>query len=414
MNLRELVDHIRSGPAKLVLDKALPRFRRRTRSNPCDFNEFLEALQSSETIRTVECGHHQQLGVTEDEWVLLVKTLGNIKDIQRLQFFCTAADSRDSDPFQAVANAVSNAQSLCELKVVPVFQSLPRDLSGLIALANALREHTTLKGFSWVDCWRSRVDPGLVLQALPACPHLQRVVIRTKYASADAMNNLLQLTPAAKLYLSLKMNQWLALADEIRQGRCKIKYLSLSMHDGSTSGAAEAVKVVADAIRRDCSLEHITFKYVNGFLDEAGVMALADALTVNKTLRVLTLSYITLGAKAYEAFAAMLRVNTSLVLEIPQVPLFRMAVAGDEILLEFRKQMLIEQRLNNVGRGKRLVSRQTTKEEWVDALHTLNFTEFDDSPPIGPYNMNDSPAFRVSCLYSLLRLNPSELFACPR
>jgi hypothetical protein len=54
-----------------------------------------------------------------------------------------------------------------------------------------------------------------------------------------------------------------------------------------------------------------------------------------------------------------------------------------------------------------LASRQTTKEEWVDALRKLNFTQFDDSPLLGVYNLNDSPAFRVSCLYSLLRLNPS-------
>jgi hypothetical protein len=66
MNPRELVDHIRSGPAKLVLDEAL-RFRRRTRSNPCDLNEFLQALQSSETIRTVKCGSHRIMGIAEDE-----------------------------------------------------------------------------------------------------------------------------------------------------------------------------------------------------------------------------------------------------------------------------------------------------------------------------------------------------------
>jgi hypothetical protein len=74
------VDHIRSGPAELVLKEPL-RFRRRTRSNPCDFNEFLQALQSSETIRTVQCGSQQRLDITEDEWVLLVKTLGSIKGI---------------------------------------------------------------------------------------------------------------------------------------------------------------------------------------------------------------------------------------------------------------------------------------------------------------------------------------------
>jgi hypothetical protein len=77
MNPRELVDHIHSGPAKLMIDKPLC-FRRRTPSNPCDFNEFLQALQSSETIRDVTCFSQVQLGITEDQWVLLVTTLGHI------------------------------------------------------------------------------------------------------------------------------------------------------------------------------------------------------------------------------------------------------------------------------------------------------------------------------------------------
>jgi hypothetical protein len=87
MNARELVDHIRSGPAKLVLDEPL-LYRRRARSNPCDSNEFLQALQSSETIQSVNCESQLRLGILEDEWVLLAKTLGRIKDIQRLQFYC--------------------------------------------------------------------------------------------------------------------------------------------------------------------------------------------------------------------------------------------------------------------------------------------------------------------------------------
>jgi hypothetical protein len=60
-----------------VLDKPL-RFRRRTRSNPYDFNEFSQALQSSETIRNVLCKSHRRLGIAEDEWVVLVKTLERI------------------------------------------------------------------------------------------------------------------------------------------------------------------------------------------------------------------------------------------------------------------------------------------------------------------------------------------------
>jgi hypothetical protein len=88
----------------------------------------------------------------------------------------------------------------------------------------------------------------------------------------------------------------------------------------------------------------------------------------------------------------MLRVNTDLVLKLPPLE----TTGEDARLLECRDQMRIEQRLNHVGRGRLLASIQTTREEWVDALHELNSRDVDDPR-----------AFRVSCLYSLLRLNPS-------
>jgi hypothetical protein len=74
MNPRELVDHIRSGPAKIVLRAPL-RFCHQICSNPCDFNEYIQALESSETIRDVECYSYQELGIAEDR---LAKTLGSI------------------------------------------------------------------------------------------------------------------------------------------------------------------------------------------------------------------------------------------------------------------------------------------------------------------------------------------------
>lgn len=100
-----------------------------------------------------------------------------------------------------------------------------------------------------------------------------------------------------------------------------------------------------------------------------------------------------LGAPAYDALGAMLRVNTSLDLELPDP--FPHSDVGDQTrLLESRKQMIIEQQLNEVGRGYLLaLSSHTAKEDWVDALHNLS-------------SYNDSPSFEVSCLYNLLRLSP--------
>jgi hypothetical protein len=408
MNPRELVDHIRSGPSRLVLDKPL-RFRRRTRSNPCDIDEFLQALQSSETIRDVSCFSHQALGITEDEWVLLVQTLGSIKGIRDLTLDCSSG-SYDFQPFQAVADAVNNAQSLSQILIVLQGEAFPRDQSGLIALAGALQQHTTLQIFSLIDLIdqpeAAPVDLSfdLVLRALPACPHLREVIIKTKNASAGAMKYLLQLPKDTVLsLLHTNQEQWLAVADGIRQGQCNVKHLTLLLrHQSSSSESTEAVKAIASAIREDRTLEDLTLRMGNAFTDEAGVV-LAEALTVNKTLLRITLSFIAMfggqvqgadamSAPAYNAFSAMLRVNTSLRLEVPPSD----DAVGDQRLVDSRNQMRIEQRLNRVGRGRLLSSSQTPRKEWVDALDELNSR-----------NVDESPKFNISCLYSLLRLNPA-------
>jgi hypothetical protein len=399
MNPRELVNHIRSGPAYLLLDKPL-RFRRRTRSNPCDFNDFLQALQSSKTIRSVKCESHLQLDITEDEWILLVKTLGRIRDIRRLEFCCERG-SRYFNPFQAVAEAVNNARSLRNLEVKTRGETFPRDQSGLTALANALREHKKLYGFCWFD-FVSRLqtapvdhsfDP--VLRALPACSHLREVLINTRNASADAMKALLQLPKDTDLTLyQSNKEHWLAVADGIRQGQCNVKHLSLLTLQSSSSETTQAVKAIASAIRLDRTLEDLTLRIRNDFNDEAGVV-LAEALTVNTTLRMLTLAgygNVHHNAIFYEAFSAMLRVNTYLVLELPPSD----DACDDQRLVDSRNQMRIEQGLNNVGRGRLLSSSQTPRKEWVDALDELNSK-----------NVDESPEFNVSCLYSLLGLNPA-------
>jgi hypothetical protein len=405
MNPRELVNHIRSGPATVVLDKPL-RFRRRTcfngRCNPCELDKFLHALESSETIQDVFCSSHLNLEVSEDEWVLLVQTLGRIRHIQNLSLLCWAG-SRDFRPLQAFAEALDSAHLLCKATVYLIEgQTFPGYSSGLTtALANALREHKHVQEFRWIDCSQTvegtSLDP--VLRKLPACQHLRKVDIMTKYASAGAMKSLLQLPKDIDLsLLQTNKDHWLAVADGIRQGQCNIKTLHLSLRN-TRPQATEAVKAIASAIRLDRNLEFLGLHMKNDITDEAG-MALAEALTVNTTLREVSLSiaanYLHMktefGAPIYDAFSAMLRVNTSLRFEVPPFN----DVVGDEKLVDSRNQMRIEQSLNAVGRGRLLPSSQTPRGDWVDALNELNSS-----------NVDESPELNVSCLYSLLRLNPS-------
>jgi hypothetical protein len=189
MNTRELVDHIRSGPALLALDEPLLYH----------FNECLQALQSSETIRHVRCKSHQQLCITEHEWVLLVKTIGIIKDLHYLELYCRAG-SQYFRPFQAIAEAVKSAHSLCGLRIGLCSVTAPGDpseLAALAALANYVRDHAALKEFGWFDFGSGLeavqgVTPDVVLRILPACPHLRAVTIMSACASTGAIKNLLQ------------------------------------------------------------------------------------------------------------------------------------------------------------------------------------------------------------------------------
>jgi hypothetical protein len=102
-----------------------------------------------------------------------------------------------------------------------------------------------------------------------------------------------------------------------------------------------------------------------------------------------------LSASVYEAFSAMLRVNTSLVLKL--VLPFETIAGGDDKLVDSGNQMRIEWGLNHVGCGKLLSSSQTTREERINALDELISS-----------NVDESSEFTVSFLYSLLRLNPSS------
>jgi hypothetical protein len=164
------------------------------------------------------------------------------------------------------------------------------------------------------------------------------------------------------------------------------------------------MKAVASAIRLDrSSLEYLTLEMKKYFTNAAGV-ALAKALMVNTTLCELTLTLDpvrrridlqkvdAMSAPAYDAFCAMLRVNTGLTLELPPFD----DAGGDEKLIDSVNRMRIEQELNGVGRGSLLSSIQTPREDWVEAMDALNYS-----------NEDETPEFNVSCLYSLLRLNPS-------
>jgi hypothetical protein len=88
MNPRELVDHIRNGPAELVLDE--PLVSAVERSNPCDFNEFCKHCSLVETPE-LRCVVAPVIGYHRRRVGLLVQALGSIKVLKLYRFAAALA-----------------------------------------------------------------------------------------------------------------------------------------------------------------------------------------------------------------------------------------------------------------------------------------------------------------------------------
>jgi hypothetical protein len=404
----ELFDLIRlNNPNELELKHTL-RFRRRSRSNPCSFDDLIQALQSNESIRTVRCQGNISLGITQEEWFLFVQTLGKIPALRQLSFL--GQDVPNVPPVQAVADAVGSARLLRTFQIgegVILFGSKTGFESLCHNIGSCCLE---LEQLEWQGKFRSTweirenrdtnncLDP--LFHALALCPRLKRVQICTdavNYVTPQAVRELLVRAPALQ-YLDLKTTEWAAVAEIIGQESCHIQTLKLSTLRCPGAGAIS----LARAVEQNRHLLSLTLRVRTGFPDAVGV-ALAQALQVNTSLKELVLvdqwdfGFRTtdhLNISAHEAFRKMLRMNTSVVLKVPP----RCSPDSIDMVRPYYDRMLIEMRLNAAGRGKLMLpGSQASKAKWVNTLHELIVQDDGKS----------DDDLQVDCLYTLLKLNPS-------
>jgi hypothetical protein len=403
----ELFDLIRLNNTNELELKHTLRFRRRSRSNPCSFDDLIQALQSNESIRTVRCQGNVSLGITQEEWFLFVRTLGTIPALRQLSFL--GQDVPNVPPVQAVADAVGSARLLQKFQIgegVILFGSK----TGFEALCHNIGTCCSdLEQVEWQGKFRSTweirenrdtnncLDP--LFLALALCPRLRSVQILTdavNYVTPQAVRELLVRAPALQ-HLDLRTTEWEAVAEIIGQESCHIQTLKLSTLRCPGIGALS----LARAVGQNRHLQSLTLRLGTGFTDDLGV-ALAQALQVNTSLKELILvdqwdyGFRTtdhMNIAAYQALRNMLRVNTSVVLKIPNFDTRWSPGLADSLVRSYYR-MLIEMRLNAAGRGGLMLGSQASKAAWVRTLHELIVQDNDD----------DS---QVDCLFTLLKLNPS-------
>jgi hypothetical protein len=82
------VDPYRSGPFDFSAQRTASFFRRRTRSNPCDFSQsFFALLQSSQTVEPYRVRVTPGVGMQRTEWVLLIEQQREDQGIQTLALY---------------------------------------------------------------------------------------------------------------------------------------------------------------------------------------------------------------------------------------------------------------------------------------------------------------------------------------
>jgi len=407
MTPQELIDHIQSGPWKLNLNFPL-RFRRRTRSNPwCSFDDLLQALRLNKTIREVVCYSHGTLCITETDWIRLMEAFGSIRGLKKIGV-AWRNGSHDFHPLQAVARAVDSSMTLQALSITS-FGNNPSDPAGEILLVQSLQQHGTLEVFYWggVPTQTRTRYPLLTAVDATLATSIHTVGVSNVNLTAGDIQSLVRSPRLKLLELKGRVDSWLVIADEIRNGRIQLEELVLvRTMVSSASETAEAIESITSAIEYDSSLRSLILRSPTGFTDEMGV-ALAMALTVNTSLNRIQLQDgykrsdgrqplhppQSLGAETYKAFATLSKTRAGkITLGLPSPR----SDANDET----RKQwdlLRIEDSLNRAGVGKLVASNQPTWEEWIHALDALNGNNEDE----------DSHKFLLSCLYSMLQLNPS-------
>jgi hypothetical protein len=232
-----------------------------------------------------------------------------------------------------------------------------------------------------------------LFSAVSASPIHALLVDEGSFISDNAVRTLVRSPALENLSIGVRAELWVVIANEIQQGYCRFKqlflYEDLFGNRSTAQASTDAFLAMASVIRYNGILERLKLMAADGVADEAGV---ASALEVNTTLRQVGVGAqrVPFGVNAYDAFSKMLRANTNLQLTVPCL-----SSDASPTLQKHYKELCIEIRLNEVGRGRLLESTQTPREAWFNAMDELNNESRDETCGI-----------QLDCLYSLLQLNP--------
>lgn len=344
----------------------------------------MHALRQNRTVRHVCFSGTFVRELENAQWRTMLESIGYLDALEELQIWCSTI------PTDVFAHTLRHATNLAKVYFFRV--GLDGNQADMDDLADALGQHAALRdvrigGFHLIQ---ENVNIDRMVEALARTPRLEVVSLqlsgshRSIPCAPAALAALFHSTSITDLYLSrlglgedhlavipdvLQENQILRSLDLfgnnienqhiIRMAACLARNTCLEtlvLPCPATDLSVEACKAISQALQTNTSL--VTFNLPRSNLSDAGIVQLAQGLTVNKTLKKIEVGVSKdVGDAGINALTEMLEKNYELE---------RVVVSSPDASIKQKAEYYM--RLNEVGRGKILRDGNATREQWVEVL----------------------------------------------
>lgn len=390
---------------------AIVRFRRRTRSNPVSFQDFLQSLRDTKGIRTVFCYPSMFLGIRQDEWHQIVCTFGQLENLSSLNFtfgyggFIAISASALAETLERTSSIKKLVLSEAVVMVGPV-EALQR-----LARAIAVSALTKFKCECLFRLSERNPNPRQVIaeQGVALCTTLECLSLRDhmrQLSEEQTASMVLRLT-SLKL-LSLYTCHWRGVGRAMVRNTT-IRELKMTDHDVDPESFASFLT----SLQRNQSLRGLTLALRQGFRGGTTKQALLDFIEHHESLERLSLIDTIDGMKPSPAECFSPSDVSALVNSVAANGLVQVDISGlgshvhdDDCERHWRcrEQVKVENILNRVGR-RRLRRCLGDREQYQTALLSL-------AAGYDQMHGDDTELQRTQCFFDFFRMNPS-LFDMP-
>jgi hypothetical protein len=437
MSPQELMDIVRSGPRTLKFC-SIVRFAVGRPDEPA-LPDFVHALKTCDTIRSIHCNRHFTTGFSDDEWCDIVRSFGQVHNLEEL-VFVDGGDSRLRRVNLGVLTHVLTHALTLEKLLFGKNWLLVGDETQRKRFVIALSRLPCLRHFEYAGCGcftelyqaiSPRSSPTDLLLSFSSCRDLRCVrITNSTYFAPDYSCRLLEqfvqtCANLTELSIVTKPANWPALLrsksiEHLTLTHCDPTGNRLSVRQGTATSLGWPQQLMSDDDVERCSrdlalnsqLRHVSLRFWSETFPANLGTALANQLEKNIILRFLELSDYT-GQESGCRVPNPTLVVTPFPLDVPTLKKFSkclntsnlhlqiridIAAGNDEVPEREMERIRMESILNSLD-CRRWMTAETNSMHHDDCFSV--FERLEEKLSVEPTSF-----MLQSCLFEIVRANP--------